>query len=118
MMNKVMLGKTGKEVSQYCLGTMLMGTQTGRQDSFEMLDRCLEAGGNFIDTANCYAWWLANEGSDGDESETLLGEWMKERGNREQVFLATKAGGRLMDARRARNEKGQVVWERVPQLCE
>jgi aryl-alcohol dehydrogenase-like predicted oxidoreductase len=83
-----------------------------------MLDRFLEAGGNFLDTANCYAWWLAGGESYGDESETLLGDWMKERGNRERVFLATKVGGRLKDASKVRDENGSIVWERVPKEYE
>ncbi len=118
-MNKVTLGKTGESVSQYCLGTMLMGTLTGRPESFEMLDRFMEAGGNFIDTANCYAWWLAKDVSSyGDESETLLGDWMEARRNRQDIFLATKAGGRLKDPRLVRNGSGEVIWERVPQNYE
>jgi len=117
-MEKLELGKTGQLVSRYCLGTMLMGTLTDRPASFEMLDRFVAAGGNFIDTANCYAWWLADEASYGDESETLLGDWMKERRNRGGIFLATKVGGRLKDVRQVRNSDGTIAWEKVPQAYE
>jgi aryl-alcohol dehydrogenase-like predicted oxidoreductase len=112
-MNKIPFGNTGVQVSPYCLGTMIMGTQTDRQTSFEMLDRFTAAGGNFIDTANCYAWWLDAK-SVGDESETLLGEWMKERGNRCDIFLATKCGARIRDMGLVRNAAGEVAWENVP----
>ncbi len=114
-MNRITLGKTGETVSQFCLGTMLMGTLTDRITSFEMLDRFMAAGGNFIDTANCYAWWLAKGGSDGDESETLLGDWMEARRNRDRIFLASKAGARLKDVRQVRRPDGQIAWEKVPQ---
>jgi aryl-alcohol dehydrogenase-like predicted oxidoreductase len=118
MMDKVELGKTGQLVSRYCLGTMLMGTLTDRPAAFEMLDRFAAAGGNFIDTANCYAWWLAGEYSAGDESETLLGEWIKERRKRDKIFLATKAGARLKDVRQVRSPEGTIAWEKVPQAYE
>lgn len=91
-MKKVMLGNTGAEVSAFCLGAMYFGTKNDEQSSFQLLDQFVEAGGNFLDTANCYAFWI--EGATGDESELLLGRWMKERKNREQIFLATKVGAR------------------------
>jgi aryl-alcohol dehydrogenase-like predicted oxidoreductase len=58
--------------------------------SFALLDAYAEAGGGFLDTANKYASWLP--GFEGGESERLLGRWMKERGNRSRLFLATKVG--------------------------
>lgn len=112
-MNKIPFGNTGVQVSPYCLGTMIMGTQTDKPTSYEMLDRFTAAGGNFIDTANCYAWWLDAK-SVGDESETLLGEWMKERANRNDIFLATKCGARIRDMGLVRNAAGEVAWEKVP----
>jgi len=111
-MEKVILGNTGESVSSICLGAMLMGSLTDQKASFEMLDRFLEAGGNFIDTANCYAWWTGRHAT-GDESETLLGRWMKLRGNRERVFLATKAGARLKSVPAMRNAEGEIVWDRL-----
>jgi aryl-alcohol dehydrogenase-like predicted oxidoreductase len=116
-MEKIAFGKTGEMVSQYSLGCMLMGTATSKPDSFEMLDRFTAAGGNFLDTANCYAWWV-DPHSAGDDSETLLGEWMQARGNRSQIFLATKAGARLTNARAVRDDRGEIIWERVPQTYE
>ena len=84
------LGSSGVEVSSMCLGAMYFGSRNDRTLSYRILDRYLGAGGTFIDTANIYAWWV--EGFHGGESETLLGEWMRERGNRQRVFLASKVG--------------------------
>lgn len=111
-MHKIPLGQTGETVSQYSLGCMLMGTLTDRPTSFEMLDRFMAAGGNFLDTANCYAWWL-DKNSAGDESEELLGDWMQARRNRAQVFLATKASARLKDVNLVRNPQGEIGWPLV-----
>ena len=86
------LGNTGMQVSAMCLGTMYFGTKNDESLSFRLLDRFLEAGGNVIDTANCYAFWM--EGACGDESEDVLGRWMKVRKNRDRIVLATKFGAR------------------------
>ncbi|RRR98728.1 aldo/keto reductase [Glycomyces terrestris] len=71
---------------------MALGGVQDEATSFAILDRFLELGGNFIDTANCYMFWI--EGGTGDESELLLGRWFAARGNRDEVVLATKAGRR------------------------
>jgi aryl-alcohol dehydrogenase-like predicted oxidoreductase len=84
------LGYTGVEVSALCLGAMYFGSRNDRAVSYRLLDQYLDAGGSFIDTANIYSHWV--EGFKGGESETLLGEWMRERGNRGQVFIASKVG--------------------------
>jgi aryl-alcohol dehydrogenase-like predicted oxidoreductase len=89
-MKKVELGNTGKMVSTLCLGAMYLGTRQNESQSFALLDQFVAAGGNFIDTANIYAWWV--EGFQGGESESLIGAWFKERRNRQKVFLATKVG--------------------------
>lgn len=83
------LGHTKIEVSSLCLGTMFFGTKTDKATSTQLLDAYLEAGGTFLDTANTYAHWA---GGRGGESETLIGEWMQARGNRSQVFIASKVG--------------------------
>lgn len=116
-MDKILFGNTGDLVSQYCLGCMLMGTQTPQTDSYAILDRFISNGGNYLDTANCYAWWL-NPDSAGDESETLLGQWMKDRRNRQNIFLATKGGARLTDPRGVRNSQGEIDWSKVPHTYE
>ncbi|WP_270166926.1 aldo/keto reductase [Paenibacillus sp. SYP-B4298] len=89
-MRQLSLGKSGPQVSALCLGCLNFGTNTDKSLSYRLLDQYLEAGGNFLDTSNNYAFW--NGTGVGGQSETLLGEWMKERGNRNHIFLATKVG--------------------------
>jgi aryl-alcohol dehydrogenase-like predicted oxidoreductase len=91
-MQTMELGRTGEQVSRLALGAMQMGNATGEKDSVHILDRYLEVGGSFIDTADCYEWW-ASRGSRGGESEELLGRWLRANGRRDQVFLATKGSG-------------------------
>jgi aryl-alcohol dehydrogenase-like predicted oxidoreductase len=75
------LGQTGVLVSELCLGAMTFGREADEASTQAMLDRFLEVGGNFVDTANVYA-----EG----RSEELIGRWLTERGNRDDLVLATK----------------------------
>ena len=89
-MQTIPLGSTGVEVSALSLGTMYYGTTTDEPTSVKLLDAYAEAGGTFLDTALGYARWV--EGGQGGESEAVLGRWMAERGNREQMFVATKVG--------------------------
>lgn len=91
-MERIALGPGGIEVSRLCLGAMALGGVQDEATSFAVLDRFVELGGNFIDTANCYMFWI--EGGTGDESELLLGRWLAARGNREDLVLATKVGRR------------------------
>jgi aryl-alcohol dehydrogenase-like predicted oxidoreductase len=84
------LGHTGVEVSSLCLGAMFFGTRTDKAMSFRILDAYVDAGGSFIDTANIYAGWVP--GGHAGDSELLLGEWMRERGNRANLFIASKVG--------------------------
>ncbi|HWM02035.1 MAG TPA: aldo/keto reductase [Actinophytocola sp.] len=93
-MQTIELGRTGEHVSRLALGAMLMGTATDEATSFAMLDRYLAAGGSFVDTANCYAWWQA--GHHGGESERVLGRWLTGR-RRDEVFLATKGSAWIAD---------------------
>ena len=86
------LARTGERVSHLALGAMQMGNATDEPDSVRILDRFVEAGGSFVDTADCYEWW-GFRGSRGGQSEEVLGRWMRERGNRDQIFLATKGSG-------------------------
>ncbi|MEZ0074858.1 aldo/keto reductase [Planotetraspora sp. GP83] len=74
------------------LGTIPFGTTVDDQTSFAILDRFVEGGGTLIDTANNYPFWL--DGATGDESETTIGRWLASRGNRDQVVISTKCGGR------------------------
>jgi aryl-alcohol dehydrogenase-like predicted oxidoreductase len=89
-MKTLALGSTGAQVSALCLGTMLFGTSTDEKTSYRLLDQYADAGGRFLDTANIYSRWIP--GFAGGESESLLGRWMKERGNRSSLVLASKVG--------------------------
>ncbi|WP_329164010.1 aldo/keto reductase [Streptomyces sp. NBC_01717] len=84
--------KTRRKVSVLSLGAMLMGTLTDEATSFAVLDRYAEAGGTFIDTSNNYAFWV--DGSQGGESEQLLGRWRRSRGVGDEIVIATKLGAR------------------------
>ncbi|MEU2794150.1 aldo/keto reductase [Streptomyces sp. NPDC007100] len=85
-------GARGPEVSALCLGTLPFGTTVDEETSYAVLDRFAEAGGTFLDTANNYACWVP--GGTGDESELLLGRWLRSRGARDRTVLATKVGAR------------------------
>jgi len=83
---------TRREVSVLSLGAMLMGSRTDEATSFAILDRYAEAGGTFIDTSGNYAFWV--NGTQGGESEELLGRWRRSRGIGEEIVIATKVGAR------------------------
>jgi aryl-alcohol dehydrogenase-like predicted oxidoreductase len=92
-MQYVQLGRSGVKVSRLCLGTMNFGPETAEADSFAIMDRALELGLNFVDTANVYGWKLG-EGL----TEQILGRWFAQGGGRrEKVVLATKVYGRMGD---------------------
>jgi aryl-alcohol dehydrogenase-like predicted oxidoreductase len=109
-METVELGRTGERISHLALGCMLMGTLTDETDSIEMLDRYADAGGNFLDTADCYAWW-PRRGSRGGESEALLGRWFARTGRRDEVFLATKGSAQVTDLDALWDDRGEPDWE-------
>ncbi|MDQ8203576.1 aldo/keto reductase [Pelagicoccus sp. SDUM812003] len=113
-LKKTPLGATEERVSELCLGCMLMGSSIGQEESFRVLDHFRSSGGNFMDTANCYAWWVGAGENVGDESEVVLGKWMRERRARDQVFLATKEGGRLRDLSAMRDASGEIDWSLLP----
>ncbi len=80
------LGRTGVQVSQLCLGCMMFGGRTAPSESYEIIDRALDAGINFIDTANVYSL---------GRSEEVTGEALTRNGKRQQVVLATKVHGKM-----------------------
>jgi aryl-alcohol dehydrogenase-like predicted oxidoreductase len=84
------LGNSGLEVSTLCFGGNVFGWTADEATSFKLLDAYTEAGGNFIDTADVYSRWVP--GNHGGESETIIGKWMKDRGMRKKIVLATKVG--------------------------
>ena len=82
------LVNTNLNVFPLCLGGNVFGWSADEKESFAVLDAFFEAGGNFIDTADVYSEW--KPGNKGGESETIIGNWMKARGNRHQMVIATK----------------------------
>ncbi|TWV53420.1 aldo/keto reductase [Streptomyces misionensis] len=82
------LGSSDLEVFPLCLGGNVFGWTADEQASFAVLDAYTAAGGNFVDTADVYSAWI--EGHRGGESETVIGKWLKARGNRSDVVIATK----------------------------
>lgn len=84
----IRLPKTDIDVHPLYLGGNPFGWTADRDESFAVLDAYVAAGGNFIDTADVYSEW--KPGNAGGESETIIGEWMRLRGNRSNIVLATK----------------------------
>jgi len=90
MVKKTLGNNNELEVSTLCHGTDHFGSRVDYETSTAILDRYVAAGENFLDTSNFYAAWI--EGFKGGESETLIGKWIKERKNRDQLIIATKVG--------------------------
>lgn len=88
-MEKVKIKHTDLEIAPINFGGNVFGWTLDEQQSFQILDKFTEGGCNFIDTADTYAWWVNGTGG---QSETIIGNWMKERGNRQEIVLATKVG--------------------------
>ena len=86
------LGNTDIDVSEICLGTMTWGVQNTKEEAFEQLDYALDQGVNFIDTAEIYPVPIAAD--KWGTTERYIGEWIKERKNRDKYILATKVAGR------------------------
>ena len=97
-MQRVKLGKTDLEVPVICLGGNVFGWTVAEADAFRQLDAALEAGLNFIDTADVYSRWMP--GHKGGESETILGKWLAKGDKRNNVILATKLGLDMGDGKK------------------
>ncbi len=89
-MQKRQVGRSELQVAPLMLGGNVFGWTIDEKTSFEILDGFVGAGFNFIDTADVYARWAP--GNKGGESETVIGNWMRSRGNRDKVIVATKGG--------------------------
>ena len=89
------LGRSGLQVSPLCFGGNVFGWTADEATSFSLLDAWVDAGMNFIDTADMYSRWVP--GHSGGESETIIGKWLKRSGRRDQVVLATKVGKDMGD---------------------
>src|SRR5689334_8074290 len=82
------LGSTDLEIFPLNLGGNVFGFTSDERESFEVLDAFTDGGGNFIDTADSYSSWVP--GNSGGESETIIGNWMAQRGNRDDIVIGTK----------------------------
>src|SRR5690349_7563583 len=89
-LQKRKLGSSELMVTPWALGANVFGWTADEATSFALLDGYVAAGGNFIDTADVYSTWVP--GHQGGESEAIIGKWMKARGNRKQLVIATKVG--------------------------
>ncbi len=94
MTEKIRIGNSDLQVGRLNFGGNVFGWTLDEKQSFEMLDAFTAAGFNFIDTANTYAWWVNGVGG---QSETIIGNWMKARGNRNQLVIATKVGSQTKE---------------------
>ncbi|RVC62248.1 aldo/keto reductase, partial [Mesorhizobium sp. M2A.F.Ca.ET.046.02.1.1] len=89
-MQKRRLGRTDLLIAPLVLGGNVFGWTADEKTSFDLLDRFAGACLNAIDTADAYSRWVP--GNKGGESETIIGNWMKSRGNRDKVVIITKVG--------------------------
>ena len=109
-MQTLQLGQTGEMVSSICLGALPFGSLVNEKLGNVLMDQYFDAGGRFFDTANIYVTWT--EPWVGGESETALGNWIAARGNRNDVFIATKMGFGYQDVPRSTRA------EHIVQECE
>ncbi len=91
------LGRSLLQVSPLCLGGNVFGWTADERTSFSLLDAWVDAGFNFIDTADVYSRWAP--GHSGGESETVIGRWLKQGGRRDKVVIATKVGFDMGDGK-------------------
>ncbi|MFC2083904.1 aldo/keto reductase [Bacteroidota bacterium] len=103
------LGRSGLKVSKLCLGTMNFGPYTTKEDSFKIMDRAIELGIDFFDTANVYGW---HKGV--GFTEELLGDWFSQGGKREKIVLATKVYGKMGEGV---NDRGLSAYH-IKKSCE
>jgi aryl-alcohol dehydrogenase-like predicted oxidoreductase len=96
-MQKRKPGNTGIDVPVIMLGGNVFGWTVNEADSFRLLDAALDAGLNFIDTADVYSRWIP--GHQGGESETIIGKWFARSGKRDQIIVATKLGMDMGDGK-------------------
>ena len=92
-MNKRSLGKTGLQIAPMVFGGNVFGWTVDQQKAFTLLDRFVDAGLNTIDTADSYSTWVP--GNHGGESEAIIGQWLRDRGQRDKVVVITKVGSRI-----------------------
>ena len=93
-MRRIKINNTDLEIAPINLGGNVFGWTLDEKQSFEILDAFADAGFNFIDTANTYSWWVNGVGG---QSETIIGKWMRTRGNRDKMVIATKVGSQTKE---------------------
>lgn len=104
------LGRSGVKVSELCLGTMNFGPFTPDEESFQIMNKALDLGINFFDTANVYGWSKGR-----GYTESLIGKWLSEnKSNRDKIVLATKVYGKMGDGL---NESGLSAYH-IKKSCE
>lgn len=103
------LGRTGLTVSRLCLGTMNFGPYASEMESYKIMDRAIDLGINFFDTANVYGWRIG-EGI----TEQIIGQWLAKGGRRDKIVLATKVYGEMG---KGVNEKGLSAYH-IRKACE
>jgi len=121
----VQVGNSGLFVHRAGLGTMQFGWSVDEAGGFEVMDAYVERGGNFIDTADCYSSWAEDLGgppNSGGVSEQIVGRWMAERGNRDDIVLATKVraamGERFADHRGTAKQREGLSRRWITRACE
>lgn len=97
-MKKHTIGRTDLAVAPLAFGGNVFGWTADEQTSFQLLDAFVEAGFNLIDTADSYSHWVP--GNQGGESETIIGNWLKRSGKRDQIIISTKVGSGLPDGKK------------------
>ena len=90
-MKKVNIKNTDLEIAPINFGGNVFGWTLDEKESFNILNKFEEGGFNFIDTADTYSWWVNGKGG---QSEEIIGKWMKEKKNRQDIVLATKVGSK------------------------
>lgn len=98
MAKKVKIGKSNLEIVPFSLGCNVFGWTADEKTSFDILDAYTDAGFDFIDTADVYSVWAP--GNKGGESETIIGNWLKKTGKRNQIVISTKVGAPISDTHR------------------
>ncbi len=115
-MEKRQLGNSGLEAAPLAFGGNVFGWTIDEKTSFELLDAFTDAGFNLIDTADSYSRW--KPGNEGGESETIIGDWMKLRKNRDKIIVATKLGSDMGENKKglSRNYIFQAVEDSLKRL--
>jgi aryl-alcohol dehydrogenase-like predicted oxidoreductase len=102
-MQKRQLGNSNLQIAPLVFGGNVFGWTIDEPTSFKLLDAFIDAGFNVVDTADTYSRWV--HGNKGGESEIIIGNWMKQRGNRDKIMVATKVGSDMGDGKKGLTKK-------------